>query len=73
MDILSPLPVPEADARYELARLAEILPRVAGHLRALGVTDEAVRDCQALAGKLGYTILQAREASLMDAARKIGA
>ena len=73
MDGISPYPKSEADARHELRRLAEILPRVADHLRTLGVPAEAVAGCQRQAGQLAMAVMQAREASLLHLARAVGA
>ena len=69
MDGLSPFPRAEADARFELARLVEILPRVGAHLRTVGVPPAAVEECQQMADTLRSRIQTVRADALMAIAR----
>lgn len=73
MDGITPLPKAEADARYELARLAEILPQTARHLRTLGVQADDIAECEQLALALRARVAAAREAALLAQSRSIAA
>jgi hypothetical protein len=73
MDGITPLPRAEADARYDLSRLAELLPQVGQHLGTLGVDVTTANALQVAALQLRRDIADAREALLMSAARSIPA
>jgi hypothetical protein len=73
MDGMSPLPRTEVDARYDLSRLAELLPGVEAHLRTLGVDGATAGDLGLAAHELRRGIARAREAALRDQAKAVPA
>lgn len=73
MDAMSPWPRSEAAARYELARLAEVLPQVTPHLVKLGVDADEAGSLGARAMALHRDIMAARAAALDATARRITA
>jgi hypothetical protein len=73
MDIMSPLPRAETDARYDLSRLAELLPCVGQHLALLGIESTTAHALQVTATQLRGDIARAREAALAQQSRRIPA
>jgi hypothetical protein len=73
MDIMSPLPRTEVDARLDLMRLADLLAQVGPHLTTLGIEVTKANALQVAALQLRRDIATAREASLVSTARRIPA
>jgi hypothetical protein len=73
MDIMMPVPRSEADARYDLSRLAELLPLVGQHLATLGIETTTANALQVTALQLRVDIARAREAALAQQSRRIPA
>lgn len=62
MDGMSPFPRNQADARYDLARLCELLPRVGQSLAALGIAPHTATAIGEASRALRQDIAAAREA-----------
>lgn len=73
MDAMMPLPRTEADARYDLSRLSELLPLVGQHLFTLGVDATTSDTLQATAAQLRTDIMRSREAALRQQAVRVPA
>lgn len=70
-DAMMPFARVEADARYGLSRLAELLPLVGRYLMALGIETATAETLQAVAVQLGADIAFARETALRNQAREV--
>lgn len=70
-DTMSPHPAITL-AKLELHEMHEILPRVADHLRLLGVPADRIAGCGRLAGQLNRAVIEARAASLAPDVAKAG-
>ena len=73
MDVMMPLPRTDADARYDLSRLAELLPLVGQHLGTLGVDPLDANRLQVVAAQLRHDIAAIRDATLRQQAARVPA
>jgi hypothetical protein len=72
-DAMMPFARVQADARYDLARLADLLPRVGKHLEALGVDTLTANALQVQALEVRASISVARETALRQQATQVPA
>ena len=73
MDVMMPLPRTEADARYDLSRLSELLPLVGQHLECLGVSAFDADHLKMRAAQLRHDIAAIRDATLRQQAARVPA